>query len=94
MEYNANNMNNNDSQNNSNNNNINNNEDNFKPLTPIQVKIFTFILSILLLGQSVIRFLHVKDLKLSSLFILLLFELFCESLLFILLTLYSILKKN
>ena len=66
MKYNANNMNNIDLQNNSNNNNINNNEDNFKPLTPIQVKIFTFILSILLLGQSVIRFLHVKDLNFTT----------------------------
>ena len=65
MEYNVNNMNNNDSQNNSNNNNINN-EDSFKSLTPIQVKIFTFILSILLLGQSVIRFLHVKDLNFTT----------------------------
>ena len=58
-------MNNNDSQNNSNNNNINN-EDSFKSLTPIQVKIFTFILSILLLGQSVIRFLHVNDLNFTT----------------------------
>jgi hypothetical protein len=65
MEYNVNNMNNNDSQNNSNNNNINN-EDSFKSLTPIQVKIFTFILSILLLGQSVIRCLHVKDLNFTT----------------------------
>ena len=65
MEYNVNNINNNDSQNNSNNNNINN-EDSFKSLTPIQVKIFTFILSILLLGQSVIRFLHVNDLNFTT----------------------------
>ena len=65
MEYNVNNMNNNDSQNNSNNNNINN-EDSFKSLTPIQVKIFTFIFSILLLGQSVIRFLHVNDLNFTT----------------------------
>ena len=68
MEYN-NNMNNSDNQNRSNspaNDSNKNNNDDFTPLTPKQVKIFTLIISVLLLGQSVIRLLHFKDLTFTT----------------------------
>lgn len=70
MEYNNNNMNDINNQNNSSSkpaidNNINNNND-FTPLTPKQVKIFTFIISVLLLCQSIIRLLHFKDLSFTT----------------------------
>ena len=47
------------------NDSVNNNND-FTPLTPKQIKIITFIISILLLAQSIIRLLHVKDLSFTT----------------------------
>jgi len=68
MEYN-NNMNNSDNHNSSSkptNDSYKNNNEDFTPLTPKQVKIFTLIISVLLLAQSVIRLLHFKDLSFTT----------------------------
>ena len=49
-----------------NNNNNANKKDDFTPLTPIQVKILTIVVSILLLGQSVIRIIKIKSLNFTE----------------------------
>jgi hypothetical protein len=48
------------------NNNNSNKQDDFKPITPIQVKILTIVVSILLLGQSVIRIIKIKSLNFTE----------------------------